>query len=72
MHTHDFISFQALKSTVVILGTLVSLLVNVILQIWLLVLRVSKKEVQVKPWLRVTNVAIFAVQLIYYFLVPGN
>lgn len=70
--THDFISNQTITGTVVILGMFVSLFLNVILQVALLVLRVAKKDVPVKAWLRIVNATVFAVQLVYFFLTQGN
>ncbi len=72
MYTHFFIANQAINSTVVVLGTFVSLFLTVILQVCLLVLRVGKKDIPVKPWLRIANVSVFGVQLVYYFLTSGR
>ena len=72
MRTHNFIPYQAVNGTVVILGTFGSIIINVILQSCLLVLRVTKKDVPVKAWLRIVNVAVFAIQIIFYFFLPGN
>jgi hypothetical protein len=71
-YTHDFIGNQTLKGTVVILGTFASLLFNCILQAGMLLLRAGKKEIPVSPWLRVFNVVVFALQVIFYFLLPGD
>lgn len=54
--------------TIVILG-FISLLVNVVLQTILLVLRVKSKTIGIKAWIRIFNVAIFAVQIVYYFII---
>jgi hypothetical protein len=69
-NTQNFITNQALDGTVVILGTFGSLLVNMVLQACLLVLRLAKKDIPVSVWLRVFNVAIFAVEIVRYFFLP--
>lgn len=71
MRTHNFIPYQAVNGTIVILA-FGAFFVNLILQTCLLVLRVAKKDIPVGAWLRVFNVAMFAVQIIFFFYLPGN
>ncbi len=72
LNTRNFINNQPVEGTIVILGTFGALLINSILQLCLLFLRITKKDIPVAAWLRIFNVAVFAIQIIRYFLMPGN
>ncbi len=71
-YTYDFLAgLHGIESTVVVLGVL-SFIVNIILQACLFIFRAVKKDISIKPWLRIFNVAMFALQIIYYFIIPGK
>ncbi len=59
---------ESIKSYTVILGYFVSFGLNVIVQLAGLVIRIAKRESPVKGWLRVVNLTVFIIQLVYYFL----
>lgn len=64
-------NYQAIDGTIIILGFLAFFL-NIVLQAILFVFRVTKKEIPVAPWLRIFNIAVLGLQLIYYFVVLGK
>jgi hypothetical protein len=71
-YTGDFIAgYHAVESTIVVLGFL-SVVLNIILQLILFIRRITKKEIPVQAWLRIFNVAVFTVQILYYFIIPGR
>jgi hypothetical protein len=57
--------------TIVILGV-VSILINVALQIILLVYRIKQKDIPIPHWVRIFNVAMFVAQILFYFIIPGQ
>ena len=57
--------------TIVILG-FVSLVINLVLQAILSILRIQKKGIPVQAWVRIFNLAVFVLQLLYFFSLPGT
>jgi len=69
--THNFLaSFGNIIGTIVILG-FVSLIINLVLQAILTVRRIQKKNIPIRAWIRIFNLAVFVLQVWYYFSLPG-
>lgn len=59
---------EGLTSIILVLGFFVSVLLNVVVNVWLMILRISRKSLeQIPGWLIIVNGGFLAIQLILIF-----
>ncbi len=66
--TKNFIPGEALKGLIIILGLVLSFLINSIVNITEIVLAAGRKPSPVVLWLRAFNFVIFSLQIAHYFI----
>ncbi len=64
-HTKDFIGNQDINSVIITLGWGASFILNIILNIWWLLLFTSKKNINVPIWILLINLVMFILQIGY-------
>ena len=64
-HTKDFIGNQDINSVIITLGWGASFILNIILNIWGLLLFTSKKNINVPIWILLINLVMFILQIGY-------
>jgi len=65
-YTHNFISNEDLKSSIIILGWALSFILGFVVHLWELIILYNQSISIVPKWLRITNFLIFIFQLIYF------
>lgn len=66
MYSQNFISSKELQSYIIILGFVVSFLLNVIVNIWEAILLLNRKKSATPAWLRTSAFIFFIVQIIFH------
>jgi len=66
--TKDVIPSQDLKGLIIILGWFLSFILDVVANIWLGILLLNKRVIEVPKWLLVTNLLFLIVQFFYHFI----
>ena len=69
--TPDFISSQAVKGTLIVLGVFLAPFVNLAANIGYLVRVLSKRSVNIPVWLAVTNLIFLGFQFFIDFILPS-
>lgn len=69
LYSHNFINNYATETYVIILGYVLSFLLNVVVNSWELLLLFNRKISIVPKWLRMFNFILLFIQLIYYFFI---
>ncbi len=69
--TPDFISSQAVKGTLIVLGVFLAPFVNLAANIGYLVRVLSKRSVNLPVWLAVTNLLFLCFQFFIDFILPS-
>jgi len=65
-YTHNFISNEDFKSSIIILGWALSFILGFVVHLWELIILYNQSISIVPKWLRITNFLIFIFQLIYF------
>lgn len=68
LFTHNFISNRALQAFIIILGFVLSFVVNTIVNITEIILAAKRRPSPVALWLRAFNFIIFSLQIAHYFI----
>lgn len=66
--TRNFITSEMLKGLIIILGFLLSFIINSIVNITEIILAARRKPSPVVLWLRAFNFIIFSLQIAHYFI----
>lgn len=67
MRLKPFISSQELASVIIVGGWFLSIVMNILVTVWLMVLLLKKQE-GLFNWLSLFNLAVFIFQLLYFFV----
>ena len=68
VYTYNFIGNHTAESYVIILGIFFSFLLGLAVNIWEMLLLFNRVVSIVPKWLRMFNLVMFIIQLIYYFI----
>lgn len=68
LFTKNFITGEALKGIIIILGLLLSFLLNCVVNTTEVILAARRRPSPVRLWLRAFNFVIFAIQIAHYFI----
>ena len=66
--TKNFITNEMVKGAVIILGLILSLLVNTAVNVTEMILAARRRSSPVRLWLRAFNFVVFALQIAYFFI----
>ena len=68
LYTDSFITNKDMQNFIIILGWFVSLIMNIVVNVWEMILLASRKPSIVPAWLRIFNMLMLCVQVLFFSL----
>ena len=69
--TDSFITSQELQTYIIILGWFVSLVLNITVNVWEMILLTNRRQSVVPNWLRSFNLVILCFQILFFSFIGG-
>lgn len=71
LHLDESQELGAVGNIAVVMGMVLSPIVNMSLHLWYLIILMSKKQITVPVWVRIFNLIVLLAQLFFYIILPA-
>lgn len=71
LHLDESQELGAVGNIAVVMGMVLSPIINMSLHLWYMIILISKKQVTVPVWVRIFNLIVLLVQLFFYIILPA-